>query len=199
MNRLIPIIVLLSIGQAGFPQHSYRATYSSKAPATLDIQIEFDSTSDEEKDTAGIGEFVQNWLGTTIETSIVLTTKSETSDIELIPVRKVQSAGVVYSGAKYKWENGKLFLFKPGLGKFVPSEKKPVHLKFTGASRKIVGYNCREAKSDGNDSSQVTVWICEELPSSINPAIVIEGVKGAVFEYFAKGGEEIIIKKLEVL
>lgn len=96
MYRLIPIIVLLSIGQADFPQHSYRATYSSKAPAILDIEIEFDSTSDEEKDTADLREFVQNWLGTTIETSIVLTTKSETSDIELIPVRKVKSAGVVY-------------------------------------------------------------------------------------------------------
>ena len=199
MCRLIIGIFILSICQSALSQPSYRATYSSKAPPIMDIQIEFDSTSDEEKDTADIREFVQNWLGTTIETSIVLTTKSETSEIELIPVRKVQTAGVVYSGAKYKWDSGKLFLFKPGLGKFVPSEKKPVHLKFTGAARKILGYNCREAKSDGNDSAQVTVWICEELPSSINPAIVFEGVKGAVFEYIEKGGEEIVIKKLEVL
>jgi GLPGLI family protein len=199
MNRLILLIVLLGICLHAASQHFYRATYTSKAPAVFDIQIEFDSTSDDKEDTADLKALVQNWLGRTIETTIVLTTQSESSEIELIPQKKVESERVIYSGAKYKWDRGNLFLFKADLGKFVPSNKKTVFLTYTGVIREILGYTCKEAKTHATDSIQVTAWICEKLPSLINPAVPIKGVAGAVFEYIEKGGDEIVIKKIESL
>lgn len=60
----------------------------------------------------------------------------------------------------------------------------PHQFSFTGQDSTILGYKCKAAiPTDTSASSKTSawkIWVCEDLPMTLHPSIVVSGVKGAI-------------------
>lgn len=60
----------------------------------------------------------------------------------------------------------------------------PHHFSYTGQDSTILGYKCKVAIPTDTSATSPTalwkIWVCEDLPMTLHPFIIVEGVKGAI-------------------
>lgn len=102
--------------------------------------------------------------------------------------------------SRLKVERGKLFRYSQSNSAYIESivsDSSVTFFQLTSKRKIILGYTCLEyINLDGS----VVIWVCDDLPSVINPGISVKNVKGAVLAFEARNGNGVTkscISKIE--
>lgn len=190
------LLSILGIAISFCVKAQYSAVYSSKINLSYQFEIEIAGDS-EPIDSTELLNVISggNIKDGSLQSKIIVkayknyTLVERASDIELTEVQFINRKAKIESNEYYEFDDIK--------GEFTKLERIPLKGEYTNNFKQIANFKCREWKTD--EATGVTIWVCADLPKTINPGFLFDKVEGAVLEYKDKKGTTITLLSLEKL
>jgi hypothetical protein len=182
-------MVLISIIVA-----QYKATYASRIKLVNQFEIELADDS-EPIDSTELLNVISggNIKDGSLQSKIIVKAYKNHSLIER--ASDIELADIQFLNKKAKIEGNEYYVFDDVKGEFTKSGKILLKGNYTNNFKQVANFKCREWKTD--EETGVTIWVCTDLPKTINPGFLFDKVEGAVLEYKDKKGSVITLISLE--
>ncbi len=188
-------------------QKKFIAVYEHGIKLNWAKTIHVDSSSDNHeqireamKDSATFTDMFNSIIGEYIKFNITVTATDSYNNTITAEASKENTVHLHFDDYEENFpflKNGKWVKKNDLTNELITLVGQPYEIKFTGNKKLFSGYECEEVKASRDNSVKAIMWICTKLPSSINPAIQIKNVQGAVMA-FASIDERIIYMLMEL-